>query len=545
MTALVAMSDTYNRFDDRRGGESYRPMSSIRARRSPPRNYIRHARSPPRTRSPRLVADTWVPSASRTYDRFRSRSPASRRRSRSPSFYSRDGGQASYRRTRSPPRRPSPRRDERPRSPRQVFWRSRSPFNDGRSRDTSWDRTTPLRPREASPPSQDFRFPKRERFTSEKYLRAESPPKRGTLREYSSRASMNFRTRSPFQGQRERQQEATPKRRSTSPSREGSSTRYTAPTSGVNFRRPSSPTDKSNLAPFDPETRSPITQCSSHERFSRHSGHSSPIHERTFPTRYRSSGQNEVHHKFLVKERSNSPLGKGQEENRDMTRPATNQHMDSDLTNHTHATGTIPTQPKAYSTSISQIPPSGPSYGSKSLLSQSRGPNISLLAAPTRPRGGSNVRDTVWPGAPPRRGTMTAVAQGQGPPSGPRGNNFASTGPVAEHTFHRQNNATNTGYARNQKLTSHLAGMCSIIPGGKLFSTCFDPAVEKRLSHLNADKARLFDQVAQKQTSKRAGMKDWDRLDRESSISTLKSELAEGHLQRITGGESVQIGTIF
>lgn len=538
------MSDTY-RFDDRRGGESYRPMSSIRARRSPPRNYIRHARSPSRTRSPRLVADTWVPSASRTYDRFRSRSPALRRRSRSPSFYSRDGGQASYRRTRSPPRRSSPRRDERPRSPRQVFWRSRSPFNDGRSRDTSWDRATPLRPREVSPPSQDFRFPKRERFTSEKYSRAESPPKRGALRDYSSRVSMNFRTRSPFQGYRERQQEATPKRRSTSPSREGSFTRYTAPTSGVNSRRPSSPTDKSNLASFDPETRSPIIQCSSHERFSRHSGHSSPIHERTFSTRYRSSGQNEVHHKLLVEERSNSPLGKGQEENRDMTRLATNQHMDSDFTNHTHAAGTIPTQPKAYSTSISQAPPSGPSFGSKSLLSQSRGPNISLLTAPTRPRGGSNVRDTIWPGAPPRRGTMAAVAQGQGPPSGPRGNNFASTGPVAEHTFHRQNSATNIGYARNQKLTSHLAGMCSIMPGGKLFSTCFDSAIERRLLHLNADKARLFDQVAQRQASKRAGMKDWDRLDRESSISTLKSELAEGHLQRITGGESVQIGTLF
>ena len=221
--------------------------------------------------------------------------------------------------------------------------------------------------------------------------------------------------------------------------------------------------------------------------------------------------------------------------------------MDSNLTNnaHAHATGTIPTQPKAYSTPMGQVPPSGPSYGSKSLVSQNRSPNISLLAAPTRPRGGSNVRDTIWPGAPPRRGTMAAVAQGQGPPSGPRGNNFTSTGPVTEHTFHRQSNATNTGYSRNQKLTSHLAGMCPIIPGGKLFPSCFDPAVEKRILHLNADKARLFDQVTQKQASKRTGMKDWDRLDRESSISTLKSELAEGHLQRITGGESVQIGTIF
>lgn len=446
--------DRNRRFDERRGGESYRPISSNRARRSPSRNYIRHPRSPPRTRSPRLVADTWVPSASRTYDRFRSRSPALRRRSRSPSFYNRDGSQATYRRTRSPPRRPSPRRDERPRSPRQALWRSRSPYNDGRSRDTSWGRTTPVRPREASPPSQDFRFPKRERFassTNEKYSRPGSPPRRTVLREYSSRASVNIRTRSPLQGPRERQQEGASKRWSTSPSREASSTRYLAQISGASSRRPSPPSDKPSLAPFDFGTRSPITQHPPHERFSRTSGYSSPIHERTFATRYKSSVQNEVYHKPSAEERSTLPLGKGQEEIHNMSRPATHQHMDTDHPDYTHTTSIIPTQPKAYSASMAQVPPSGPSHGPKSLLSQSRGPNISLLSAPTRPRGNPNVRDNVWPGVPPRRGAMPSVAQG--PLSGPRGSNFVSTGPAAEihqHTNNRQDSVPNTSYLKHK-----------------------------------------------------------------------------------------------
>ncbi len=60
---------------------------------------------------------------------------------------------------------------------------------------------------------------------------------------------------------------------------------------------------------------------------------------------------------------------------------------------------------------------------------------------------------------------------------------------------------------------------------------------EKRLSQLDADRGRLFEQFAESQKLKRAGLRDWDKLDRESSICALKSELAEGHLQCITDTE--------
>lgn len=71
-----------------------------------------------------------------------------------------------------------------------------------------------------------------------------------------------------------------------------------------------------------------------------------------------------------------------------------------------------------------------------------------------------------------------------------------------------------------------------------------DTATEKRLAQLEADRERLLDQMAETQRSKRAGLRDWDRLDRESSICALKSELAEGHLQRMAD-ESIGGGVLF
>jgi hypothetical protein len=71
-----------------------------------------------------------------------------------------------------------------------------------------------------------------------------------------------------------------------------------------------------------------------------------------------------------------------------------------------------------------------------------------------------------------------------------------------------------------------------------------DAATEKRLSQLEVDREKLLEQMAEKQRLKRAGLREWDRLDRESSICALKSELAEGHLQRMAD-ESIGGGVLF
>ncbi|XHF99068.1 hypothetical protein AWENTII_002580 [Aspergillus wentii] len=533
------------RFDDRRGGESYRPTG--RSGRSSSRGYIRHARSPPRNRSPRLVADTWVPSNSRVYDRLRSRSPpAFRRRSRSPSFHNRDACAGTYGRTRSP-RRFSPRRDGRARSPLQTSWRPRSPFGDSRTRDASWGRTTPKRLRDQSPPSQDFRFFKRECIASstcDRYGKPASPSRRNISGENVSHAPLLPRSRSPFQGGRRERYPDTIRRRSPSPSKGNSSVQTSTPGSIANSRRssPLSHVDRINSQPFDSRSRSPANSSIPHRPFSRPFDRSPPYQERTHPAKYQAFGRDWTRHISPNDEHTVISSGSRRDpESHGVTRSLENQQqMESIQSNVTHASGSTPSQPKAYLLPT-QLPPSGPSHGSKSFSSHNRGPNISLLSAPTRPRWASNFRENSWAGGSARRGPVPSA------PSGPRGN-FTPTGSGVEtsrQSVHRQSSVTPTTHPRAPRLTNHLAGLCSIIPGGKFFLSQLEPTMERRLSQLAADQERLFEQIAERQKLKRFGMRDWDKLDRESAISALKSELADGHLQRITDGESVGVGTTF
>jgi hypothetical protein len=52
--------------------------------------------------------------------------------------------------------------------------------------------------------------------------------------------------------------------------------------------------------------------------------------------------------------------------------------------------------------------------------------------------------------------------------------------------------------------------------------------------NLKADEEKLVEQALEKQLLKRQGLRDWDRLERESALNALRSELAEVHLQRMT-----------
>ncbi|KAL1867177.1 hypothetical protein Plec18167_008718 [Paecilomyces lecythidis] len=198
--------------------------------------------------------------------------------------------------------------------------------------------------------------------------------------------------------------------------------------------------------------------------------------------------------------------------------------------------------------------PSGPSNSLAASSAPGRGSNISLLSAPTRPRGGPSFnrespREPSWAAAappPPRRGPIPQTYHGT-PPTGPRGG-FAPP-PLgydpSRQPPYRRSSSTSTIHPRAQKVTNHLSGLPAIIPGGKLLPSPLDPATERRLSQLEADKEKLFEQVAEKQKLKRAVLRDWDKLDRESTTGALRSELAEGHLQRMAEGESISGGTSF
>ncbi|KAJ5164696.1 uncharacterized protein N7500_006526 [Penicillium coprophilum] len=212
-------------------------------------------------------------------------------------------------------------------------------------------------------------------------------------------------------------------------------------------------------------------------------------------------------------------------------------------TSGTRVSGKIPTQPKNHSASPVPLPPSGPSQGPRPPSNQHRGPShVSLLSAPTRPRRGPGPREN-WTGSPPvRRGP---AATPQAPPAGPRAS-FSSPVPGGSyrHPNSRQSTAPPVTQPLAQRGPNHLTGLCTIIPEGRSLPSLLDPAVEKRLFQLDVDKERLLEQIADTQRSKRAELRDWDRLDRESSICALKSELAEGHLQRMAD-ESIGGANLF
>lgn len=469
----------YIRFDERRGGESYRPGD--RSGRSPSRGYESRRRSPPRNRS-RPRADTWVPS-DRGYGRPRDRSPPSyRHRSRTPPSQARGSaiGHGPYSRRRSPVRRTSPRRDDRFRSP-PLSWRSRSPHSENRSRDVSRGRCSPKR------------------------AWGDMPGRT------SPTAPGGFRKELPGDSNRDRPPHLT---RQISPT-------HISPTEANAVSRRVSPV-------LGPGQRSSASRLSRSRSPLRHS-----------PPRRPSGTPSRSPHRNLNYAQEPTTLERPQ---------GTPDHpRDNNLIQRSGAgrfSGNVPTQPR--NSNVNPTPPSGPSQGLRAVPSHARGSyNMSLLSAPTRPRRTPGPREGSWAGPPmARRGP--SITTSHSAPSGPRAS-FASPllveGNYRNHSP-RQNSVVSTTSSPAPRAPNHLAGLVALIPGGKAFPPALDTVLEKRLNQLDADKERLLEQMAETQRRKRAGLRDWDRLDRESSICALKSELAEGHLQRMAD-ESVGGGILF
>lgn len=99
----------------------------------------------------------------------------------------------------------------------------------------------------------------------------------------------------------------------------------------------------------------------------------------------------------------------------------------------------------------------------------------------------------------------------------------------------RPNNSSSAIHPRTQRFANHLPGLPVIIDGGKKLPSALDPAQEKRLQQLELDRTKLLDVIEHKQHIKRQGLRDWDRTERESKREGLRSELAEGHLDKLSG----------
>ena len=71
--------------------------------------------------------------------------------------------------------------------------------------------------------------------------------------------------------------------------------------------------------------------------------------------------------------------------------------------------------------------------------------------------------------------------------------------------------------------------------GGKKLPSALAPVDEKRLKFLEEEGRKIREQIEEKQRIKRQGLREWDKIERESKREALKSELAEGHLERLSG----------
>lgn len=439
---------------------------------------------------------------------------------------------------RTPPRRFSPIRNERARSPSQALGRSRSPYGEHRSQHAPWNALK--KTREASSPNGDTRLPKKEGLaphSGDKYSRPASPSRRRIVPDAIARASSYGNI--VHEEQRDRHLGSTSRRRSPSFPGSAASTYTSAPGSISNSRRssPITHSEKAIVTPFGFRSRSPASESTPSHR------HLGP-RDSTPPYLGRASGTNSkipMHHEkghWPSMEERTTLVAKQKLNSDNCAVPRNGDQRAAEQSKLAYPPGTAPSQPKSYSIPQHRLPQPGSSHDTNSLPSQRRTPSLSLLSAPTGPRGGG-FRENTWAGMPGRR--MPTPTAPHGLPLGPRGGP-AQAGSGSEF---RHNSATSILDSRSQKLPNHLAGLCQVVPGGKLFSSSLDPATEKRLSQLDADRERLFEQFAESQKWKRLVIMDWDKLDRESSVGDLKSELADGHLQCITDGESAHLGVTF
>ncbi|KAJ5619564.1 hypothetical protein N7510_003548 [Penicillium lagena] len=346
------------------------------------------------------------------------------------------------------------------------------------------------------------------------------------------------RPHSPSSGAPREHSESFNQGRSLSPPRRPSPAHALAAESEATSRRssPAGYPDKAGL-PLNGRGRSPLRPSSPSQLPSRSQARSPYSQDPVYQTAPSSSDrvtetpefpQSNYDATFPTAGRGQDPDGRG------VLRMSDHRLSDQSQMGGMRTSSNIPTQPRSHSGS--PLPPSGPSQGSKiAAASQSRGSqNMSLLSAPTRPRRGPGSRESSWMGVPSAR-RVPVPAPSHGAPAAPRGSFTSPTpgGGSYRYPGSRQNSIPSPGQPPASRFMNHLAGLCSVTPGGRTLPSLLDPVTEKRLSQLEADQVKLLEQIADTQRAKRTGLRDWDKLDRESSISALRSELAEGHLQRM------------
>ena len=99
-------------------------------------------------------------------------------------------------------------------------------------------------------------------------------------------------------------------------------------------------------------------------------------------------------------------------------------------------------------------------------------------------------------------------------------------------SFRGSSNSTSTTYPRTQRFRDHLADLPAIVPGGERQPEPFDTT---KIEKLEDEAQRLRELISEKQASKRQGLREWEKLEREGDAARLRSELAEESLRGLNG----------
>jgi N-acetylmuramoyl-L-alanine amidase len=86
-------------------------------------------------------------------------------------------------------------------------------------------------------------------------------------------------------------------------------------------------------------------------------------------------------------------------------------------------------------------------------------------------------------------------------------------------------------------ISVHLNDLPGIKPGGQLLPPR-DQSIDARLRHLSSESEKLRQQIADKQKVKRAGLREWSKLEQDSASAAIKADLSE-ETMRMVNGEDV------
>ncbi|KAF2427123.1 hypothetical protein EJ08DRAFT_363413 [Tothia fuscella] len=148
--------------------------------------------------------------------------------------------------------------------------------------------------------------------------------------------------------------------------------------------------------------------------------------------------------------------------------------------------------------------------------------------APSGPRGGTTSQQSPTIPTGPSAGNF----RGGPPPSGPsshnnnNNNNANANNNMINVNANTHGNGTSSTYPRSQRF---LADLPTLVPGGRKMNASMP--VNTKVKRLEEEAEKLRRVIEEKEKASRVGLREWERLESETEVARLRTELAEEGLR--------------